>query len=76
MGYFVSGRDLGSILQTHFDLELNYVGVEVGGMDFAGMDCEIEWFSAGSLWVASSFSVWLSVSAASAAASLFVSFLK
>lgn len=44
MGCFVSGLDLSSILQVHFDLELNHVGVVVGGMDFAGMDCEIEWF--------------------------------
>lgn len=76
MGCFVSGCDLGSILQVHFDLELNHVGVVVGGMDFAGMDCETEWFWASSLWVASSFSAWLSISAASAAASLFASFLQ
>lgn len=44
MGCFVSGCDLGSILQVHFDLELNHVGVVVGGMDFAGVDCETEWF--------------------------------
>lgn len=50
VGYFVSRHDLGSTLQIHFDLELNQAEIEVGvGLNFVGMDCEIEWFQANSL---------------------------